>query len=121
MFKDMQVSGPGRWPGRMCGRRAGFQVTGQLVHVMFNAQMAPDAFSTSYMDGIAHFVVGRQGLTPPPFGTAATSIQELGLGQALSYSSWRRHHMLDSLRPSGARSSHGYMPHRASSPREYVE
>jgi hypothetical protein len=59
MFKDMQVSGPGRWPGRMCGRRAGFQVTGQLVHVMFNAQMAPDAFSTSYMDGIAHFVVGR--------------------------------------------------------------
>jgi ubiquinone/menaquinone biosynthesis C-methylase UbiE len=44
-------------------RRAGFQVTEQLVHVMFNAQMAPDAFSTSYMDGIAHFVVGRQGLT----------------------------------------------------------
>jgi arsenite methyltransferase len=35
-------------------RSAGFQV---------NAQMAPDAFSTGYMDGIAHFVVGRQGLT----------------------------------------------------------
>ena len=39
----------------------------------------------------------------------------------LSYSSWRRHHMPASLRPSGARSSHWYMPHRMSSPRPYVE
>ncbi len=38
-----------------------------------------------------------------------------------SYSSWRRHHMPVSLRPSGARSSHGYMPHTASSPRSYAE
>ncbi len=29
-----------------------------------------------------------------------------------SYSSWRRHHMPVSLRPSGARSSHEYMPQR---------
>ncbi|MCH6172316.1 methyltransferase domain-containing protein [Pseudonocardia alaniniphila] len=44
-------------------RRAGFHVTEQLVHVMFNAQMTPDAFSTSYMNSIAQFVVGRRGLT----------------------------------------------------------
>ncbi|WP_433299452.1 methyltransferase domain-containing protein [Pseudonocardia sp. CA-142604] len=44
-------------------RRAGFHVTEQLVHVMFNAQMAPDAFSTSYMNSIAQFVAGRRGLT----------------------------------------------------------
>jgi hypothetical protein len=33
------------------------------------------------------------------------------------YSSWRRHQRPVSLRPFGARSSHGYMPQRASSPR----
>jgi hypothetical protein len=40
---------------------------------------------------------------------------------SLSYSLWRRHHMPVSLRPSGARSSHWYMPHRPSSPRAYAE
>jgi arsenite methyltransferase len=44
-------------------RRAGFHVTEELVHVIFNARTAPDAFSTSYMETIARFVVGRQGLT----------------------------------------------------------
>jgi hypothetical protein len=39
----------------------------------------------------------------------------------LSYSSWRRHQTPVSLRPLGARSSHGYMPQRPSSPRAYVE
>ncbi len=37
--------------------------------------------------------------------------------QRLSYSSWRRHQTPVSLRPLGARSSHGYMPQRPSSPR----
>ena len=41
--------------------------------------------------------------------------------QRLSYSSWRRHQTPVSLRPLGARSSHGYMPQIASTPREYVE
>jgi putative transposase len=39
----------------------------------------------------------------------------------LSYSSWRRHQKPVSLRPSGARSSHWYMPQRPSSPRSYAE
>jgi hypothetical protein len=39
----------------------------------------------------------------------------------LSYSSWRRHQKPSSLRPSGARSSHWYMPQRLSSPRAYAE
>jgi arsenite methyltransferase len=54
-----------RLPRTLAGllRRAGFRVTEQRVHVMFNAQMASDAFSTSYMNSIAGFVVGRQGLT----------------------------------------------------------
>jgi arsenite methyltransferase len=54
-----------RLPRTLAGllRRAGFDVTEQRVHTMFNAQMAPDAFSTRYMDSIAQFVVGRQGLT----------------------------------------------------------
>src|SRR5262249_34533745 len=37
----------------------------------------------------------------------------------LPYSSWRRNQTPVSLRPSGARSSHWYMPHRPSSPRAY--
>lgn len=37
------------------------------------------------------------------------------------YSSCRRHQTPFSLRPFGARSSHGYMPHSASRPRAYVE
>jgi hypothetical protein len=38
------------------------------------------------------------------------------------YWSWRRNHdMSPSFRPSGARSSHCHMFHRASSPREYAE
>ena len=39
------------------------------------------------------------------------------MAQALPYSSWRFHQTPCSLRPSGARSSHWYMPHRPSSPR----
>jgi hypothetical protein len=39
----------------------------------------------------------------------------------LSYSSCRRHQKPVSLRPSGARSSHWYMPQRPSSPRAYAE
>lgn len=41
--------------------------------------------------------------------------------QACAYSSLRRHQILSSLRPNGARSSHGYIPHSASRPRAYVE
>jgi hypothetical protein len=52
---------------------------------------------------------------PDPARTLAS------LAHWLSYSSWRRHHIPVSLRPSGARSSHWYMPHRMSSPRAYVE
>ncbi len=44
-----------------------------------------------------------------------------GARHGASYSSWRRHHMPVSLRPSGARSSHWYMPHTPSSPRSYAE
>jgi arsenite methyltransferase len=53
-----------RLPRTLAGllRRAGFRVTEQRVYAMFNAQPAPDAFSTMYMDTIARFVVGRQGL-----------------------------------------------------------
>jgi ubiquinone/menaquinone biosynthesis C-methylase UbiE len=56
-----------RLPRTLAGllRRAGFRVTERRVHTMFNAQMTPDAFSTSYMNTIARFVVGRQGLTEP--------------------------------------------------------
>jgi hypothetical protein len=46
------------------------------------------------------------------------SLEEASLmAQLLSYSSWRRHQMPVSLRPLGARSSHWYMPQRASTPR----
>jgi hypothetical protein len=38
-----------------------------------------------------------------------------------SYSSWWRYQSPVSLRPRGARSSHWYMPQRASSPRAYAE
>ena len=40
---------------------------------------------------------------------------------SLSYSSWRCHQKPVSLRPSGARSSHWYMPQRPSIPRSYAE
>ena len=41
----------------------------------------------------------------------------IAMAQAPSYSSWRRHQMPVSLRPSGARSSHEYMPQTPSTPR----
>ena len=50
-------------------------------------------------------------------GRAEASITD----HSRSYSSWRRHQKPVSLRPSGARSSHWYMPQRASTPRSYVE
>jgi hypothetical protein len=40
-----------------------------------------------------------------------------GLRHWVSYSSWRRHQIPVSLRPRGARSSHGYIPHSTSIPR----
>jgi ubiquinone/menaquinone biosynthesis C-methylase UbiE len=54
-----------RLPRTLAGllRRAGFRVTAQRVHVMFNAQMTPDSYSARMMSTIAGFVVGRQGLT----------------------------------------------------------
>jgi hypothetical protein len=70
---------------------------------------------------------GRTSLPIAPSTPAATSTRvppQAGSWRArhgAPYSSWRRHHMPVSLRPSGARSSHGYMPHTASSPRSYAE
>ncbi|GAA3104804.1 hypothetical protein GCM10010464_79990 [Pseudonocardia yunnanensis] len=52
---------PRTLPGLL--RRAGFEITGRHVYVMFNPQMAPDSFSIRMMDTMANFVVGRQGLT----------------------------------------------------------
>jgi hypothetical protein len=43
--------------------------------------------------------------------------QRHDIAHRAGYSSWRRHHMPVSLRPLGARSSHTYVPQRASSPR----
>jgi len=51
-------------------------------------------------------------------GRTPTAEAPAGPDHACSaYSSWRRHQMPLSLRPSGARSSHEYMPHRPSTPR----
>jgi Tol biopolymer transport system component len=54
-------------------------------------------------------------------GGGKVGIASSGTRHALSYSSWRRHQWPVSLRPSGARSSHWYMPQRPSSPRAYAE
>ena len=71
------------------------------------------------------------GRSAPGRDTAPTAAERPGASHSslrvhvpchrLSYSSWRRHHMPVSLRPSGARSSHWYMPQRPSSPRAYAE
>ncbi|WP_028923827.1 methyltransferase domain-containing protein [Pseudonocardia acaciae] len=54
-----------RLPRTLAGllRRAGFHVTGQRVHVIFNPRLTDDSFSAGMMTAIARFVVGRQGLT----------------------------------------------------------
>lgn len=54
-----------RLPRTLAGllRRAGFDVTGQWVHVIFNPRLAEDSFSASTMRTVARFVVGRQNLT----------------------------------------------------------
>jgi arsenite methyltransferase len=44
-------------------RRAGFRVTEQRVHVVFNSQMAADSYSARMVSATARFVAGRQGLT----------------------------------------------------------
>lgn len=68
--------------------------------------------------------VGRSVPSTPAASTAistTTRAQHRNGQVRLSYSSWRRHQKPVSLRPSGARSSHWYMPHRASRPRAYAE
>src|SRR5687768_90971 len=55
--------------------------------------------------------------TPKKARCEARSEAMTNLGQPLLYSSWRRHQAPVSLRPLGARSSHWYMPQRASTPR----
>ncbi|WP_433556561.1 methyltransferase domain-containing protein [Pseudonocardia xinjiangensis] len=54
-----------RLPQTLAGllRRAGFVVTGQHVHVMFNPRLTEDSYSAHMMQTISRFVVGRQGLT----------------------------------------------------------
>ncbi|MBO0876880.1 MAG: methyltransferase domain-containing protein [Pseudonocardia sp.] len=44
-------------------RRAGFRVTEQRAHVIFNPRLTEDSFSASTMTTVARFVVGRQDLT----------------------------------------------------------
>jgi pimeloyl-ACP methyl ester carboxylesterase len=79
-------------------------------------------------------VQSRSGESPVMRGVfprlGAVSSAQFGAGQFelrrevdhwLSYSSWRRHQKPASLRPSGARSSHWYMPQRPSKPRAYAE
>lgn len=44
-------------------------------------------------------------------------LDDTATAQPPAYSSWRCHHMPVSLRPSGARSSHEYMPQSPSTPR----
>lgn len=58
-------------------------------------------------------------LEPP--GLGRFHIAAVGVRYSRSYSSWRRYQTPDSLRPSGARSSHWYMAHRTSIPRSYAE
>src|SRR5262249_39362137 len=53
---------------------------------------------------------------PPPVRCPTPQPRPSG-GPSASSSSWRRNHIPVSFRPSGARSSHGYIPHTASSPR----
>jgi NAD(P)-dependent dehydrogenase (short-subunit alcohol dehydrogenase family) len=82
-----------------------------------------------YGPGISHATAerfGREGYSLALVGRSAERLAEGAsrlnpLAHWLSYSSWRRHQWPVSLRPSGARSSHCHMPHRASSPRVYAE
>jgi ubiquinone/menaquinone biosynthesis C-methylase UbiE len=54
-----------RLPRTLAGRlrRAGFEVTGQRVVVLFNPQLHAQTFSANMMELVAEFVTGRQGLT----------------------------------------------------------
>lgn len=44
-------------------RAAGFTVTGQRVHVLFNTELTDNSFSASSIRSIAEYVPGRHGLT----------------------------------------------------------
>jgi arsenite methyltransferase len=54
-----------RLPRTLAGllRRAGFEVAGQRVVVLFNPQLHAQTFSANIMELMAEFVTGRQGLT----------------------------------------------------------
>lgn len=54
---------------------------------------------------------------PHPSRDEAPQLRRRDMAQPWSYLSWCRHQTPLSSRPRGARSSHGYMPQRASSPR----
>jgi hypothetical protein len=85
------------------GRRRGGDLPGQA-----GAQLAPAPAAAA-------------GARLGPLIPGGPSPRRPGTRHWLSYSSWRRHQNPFSLRPSGARSSHWYMPHRPSRPREYAE
>src|SRR6266511_961647 len=58
----------------------------------------------------------------PPSARSSTAVLDAPLCWASrSYSSWRWNQISVPLRPSGARSSHWYMPQSVSSPRAYAE
>ena len=73
------------------------------------------------MPGIADMEPHQMTVTTALAKKASAETADTTRGQTFAYSSWRLHHTPVSLRPSGARSSHWYAPHRPSRPRAYVE
>ena len=101
-FKIQPTPGTADRAGWATGR-----VSGALLPDRFPAR-GPAAGSVNWPDGAGS-----------PSGEVSGA--SLRTRHSLSYSSWRRHQTPVSLRPSGARSSHWYMPQRPSSPRAYAE
>lgn len=98
--------------GEQGRRNDPFAVAGQLLAGLSNSRKPGQA---SALRSCASPVPGAGQVESRATGLAGSGFHWL------PYSSWRLHHGPVSLRPSGARSSHGYMPQMASTPRSYAE
>jgi hypothetical protein len=103
----------------VCVAAGARDITEELTMLAASSQVHPVSVDLTKPDGPTWFPAVSSGLSNVR-PHHPQQLREVG-SRRLSYSSWRRHQKPVSLRPSGARSSHWYMPQRTSIPRSYAE
>ncbi len=103
-------------------RRRGHVCPGIRIHVIDIVQppgigMPPIEDMEAHQTNVTAALATKNSAQTPKNTAAGPVRRHHALQLSAAYSSWRRHQRPVSLRPCGARSSHWYMPQKASSPR----